>query len=767
MFSFKSKTFKENPRFSIVSFAVFSLVFALIGIYIVFYSSAAVPEPPKAAIALEKSASGEEAIRALGTDLPDVAKAYGKSTDALEKAFRGDKSLHVDTKGKLYYVEEAVAADGSTTTDTSVYASAPLADTFTLHSRAGSNKVIYLDFNGDTITGTAWNGVTTPETITAPAWDLDGSATTFGDVERTRIQQIWKRVVEDYAPFDVDVTTQDPGDAAITKIDASDNTYGIHIVISPVSSYFGNYGGIAYVGSFDTLGSFYRTAIIFPENLAQTEKYIAESCAHESGHTLGLLHQGVTAGVTYYAGQGTGTTAWAPILGNGYYKNLTQWSRGEYTQANNSEDELAIITKYISYRIDDFGNNSSGATLLPASTSLSTAGVIDHTGDIDVVSFRTGAGNITLTANPAPLGPDLDIALELRNSAGTVIASSNPLGALNASISTTVAEGTYYLSISGTGEGNPLVTGYSSYGSLGNWSLTGTVTLPAITDTIPPVVNIVKPTTTANVTGIVDVSTTATDNAAISNVSFYLDSALKLTQTTPGADGNFGLALDTKTVANGSHVIRAVATDTSNLTATSQVAVTVNNDVTAPTVSFVRPTGGSIVSGIVDVSVSAKDNTAVAKVNFYVDDILKLSQTAPGADGNYGFGLESRALTNASHVIKAVVTDAVGLTANTTVSVTVLNATDTAAPSISITSPKNGATIKSSGTTVVFSAIDTSIVSSVILTIDNVQVKSFVIAINGSYGYNWQKITKGTHTITVTATDNSGNQSKASITVKK
>ena len=44
----------------------------------------------------------------------------------------------------------------------------------------------------------------------APAWRLDGDAATFNDAERDAIQSIWQRVAEDYAPFDVDVTTAGP-----------------------------------------------------------------------------------------------------------------------------------------------------------------------------------------------------------------------------------------------------------------------------------------------------------------------------------------------------------------------------------------------------------------------------------------------------------------------------------------------------------------------------------------------------------------------------
>ncbi|WP_216905048.1 zinc-dependent metalloprotease, partial [Synechococcus sp. CCY 9618] len=73
----------------------------------------------------------------------------------------------------------------------------------------------------------------------------------------------------------------------------------------------------------------------------------AATASHEVGHTLGLTHDG--AGSTeYYAGHGgTGPTSWGTILGAPYLgddENLTQWSKGEYYGANNSQDDLAVIT---------------------------------------------------------------------------------------------------------------------------------------------------------------------------------------------------------------------------------------------------------------------------------------------------------------------------------------------------------------------------------------------------------------------------------------
>ncbi len=63
-----------------------------------------------------------------------------------------------------------------------------------------------------------------------------------------------------------------------------------------------------------------------------------------------------------------------------------------------------------------------------------------------------------------------------------MIATSNPLGAIDASFSLTVAPGRYYLRVQGTGEGVPLQTGYTDYGSLGQYTVEvkGVVTEPIV-----------------------------------------------------------------------------------------------------------------------------------------------------------------------------------------------------------------------------------------------------------------------------------------------
>jgi len=94
-----------------------------------------------------------------------------------------------------------------------------------------------------------------------------------------------------------------------------------------------------------------------------------------------------------------------------------------------------------------------------------------------VGSFNTGAGRITLTITPGPRGANLDVLARLYTLAGKLVGWSNPAG-LGATISVTVPAGVYYLGIEGIWSGDPLVTGYSDYASLGQYTLTGKVVSP-------------------------------------------------------------------------------------------------------------------------------------------------------------------------------------------------------------------------------------------------------------------------------------------------
>jgi len=363
----------------------------------------------------------------------------------------------------------------------------PLDQTFLLHSTPGASKVIYLDFDGHTTSGTSWNSsYTGGGDIVTPAYSFQGDSS-FSDTEKDRIQKIWERVAEDYIPFNLDVTTEDPGSAALRDSGGADQEWGVRVVIGGNSSdwFDPGAGGVAYIGSFDWNSD--TPAFVFSENLFGSEKNVAEAISHETGHTVGLRHDGTNPpnGEEYYQGHGSGATGWAPIMGVGYYESLVQWSKGEYPDANRTEDDLAIIVSSngFGYRTDDHGDTRAAATALAVdgNNTVSGEGIIERNTDLDFFSFTTTAGTITLDIDPFYRSPNLDILASLYDSAGGLVATNNPATALDANFNLALPAGTYYLSVEGTGK-DPLDTGYSDYGSLGRYSVSGTLSGPDVTD---------------------------------------------------------------------------------------------------------------------------------------------------------------------------------------------------------------------------------------------------------------------------------------------
>lgn len=431
----------------------------------------------------KKHVGGREAVERLGTKLGAVAAWYGKSAVHLRADLMSDSRLRIDETGRLLVVDELEAPlDGAAAPAVaqSVQTGAlmPIDQTFRLHSKPGSPKTLYLDFDGATLANTGWNSA--GNTISAAPFDLDGNPSSFSAAEMQRIQYIWQRVAEDFAPFDIDVTTEAPPQDRIRRSSTADQEFGtVALITRRAGVYTCSCGGVAYVGIFGMTTDFYKPALVFYDVLGGgNEKFVAEAISHEVGHNVGLTHDGAP-GTGYYNGHGADpSTGWAPIMGLGYYKPLVQFSRGEYAGATNRQDDLAVAQSYgLALRADDHAGTPAAASIFAAESSRGTAsgsmdGTIETASDSDMFALAAGRGTLSASAVTAARSPNADLVLSLYDAAGNLLASNNPANALGADLSYQVqTAGTYYLEVRPTGNGNPANSGYSSYGSLGFYRL--------------------------------------------------------------------------------------------------------------------------------------------------------------------------------------------------------------------------------------------------------------------------------------------------------
>lgn len=435
------------------------------------------------ALAWVPSSYGQQsAVRAKDADPVRESLAANRMRVSLERfreIARKQPSLHVAPDGVLIYkcarrltprAARNVGADNTNFTGSPLPAF-DLTQTFALHSRPGSNRVLYLDFNGHTLTGTGWNdGLDDP--LQYKAFSIDNDPTTFNDAERRVIHQIWRRVAEDYAPFDIDVTTEDPGVNAIIDNGFGDPQVGVRALIGDNAAVIDenpNDGilGIARLGSFG--GAVDNPALAFSVSHDGDYAMLADTISHEVGHTLSLEHHGSDIDGEYYGGHGI----WAPIMGSGPSTSVSQWSRGEYAGATNPlQDDLAVIGQTLDPIAPDHPvDQATAETLAVGDVAM---GTLLNAADRAWYKFEASSGRATFRGSVSALGPNLKLGLSILDAQGTVLGTSPATAALASNLSVNLpTTGTYYLVVDGIGYLDA-DTGFTDYASLGRYSVTGT-----------------------------------------------------------------------------------------------------------------------------------------------------------------------------------------------------------------------------------------------------------------------------------------------------
>ncbi|MES3020621.1 MAG: Ig-like domain-containing protein [Pseudomonadota bacterium] len=433
----------------------------------------------------------------------------------------------------------------------------------------------------------------------------------------------------------------------------------------------------------------------------------------------------------------------------------TETGRSTYEGACNKALEAGFHIAFSTNQDNHCANWGASYTnrtgiLIPSGTALSGTSFVDALKARRVFATMDKNSQLVLTANgrimgerfsnSGPLNLLANFASTTGQTAATVVIYEGVPGRngtvtqLSATADTTitpaVGEHFYYAKVT-QGDGKIL------------WSAPIWVTQTGDTggDTIAPAVTAAE----SGSAGTITLSATASDAVGVARVDFYVDNVLK------GADVSapYALTLDSTTLANGSHSLVARAVDAAgNVGVSTAQTFSISNptpDTTAPAVTASE----SGTSGTITLSATATDAVGVARVEFYVDNVLKATDSvAP-----YSATLDSTTLSAGSHSLIARAYDAAG-----NVGVSTAQAFTISNPSVDTTAPTVTASQSAASGTLTFSATasDNVGVSKVEFYVDNV-LKGTDTSAPYSMTLASSTLSNGSHALTAKAFDAAGN----------
>lgn len=190
-----------------------------------------------------------------------------------------------------------------------------------------------------------------------------------------------------------------------------------------------------------------------------------------------------------------------------------------------------------------------------------------------------------------------------------------------------------------------------------------------VADTQAPSVSIASPAGGSSVSGQVAVDVSAADNVGVVRVELRVNGKTYASDTA----SPYQFSWDSTQVANGSHVLTAVAYDAAgNAQTSSNATVWVGNavagDTTPPVVRFTAPAAGATISGgSVTVGLGATDNAGAAGIRsaLYINGSLVASST--GSALTYKWN--TKRVKPGTYTLQAVSTDASGNAGSSTIQV--------------------------------------------------------------------------------------------------
>jgi len=270
---------------------------------------------------------------------------------------------------------------------------------------------LYLDFDGERVNsriGDFWLG---SSYVDIPAYDLSDYG--WGGREQESINYILSFVQEDYAAYNINVTTTKPSSGEYTTI-----------YVGGDNSWFRPDSGVIGVATYD-VGNKWATnyGFAFSEeldiyytysygDLMKYSEYLANLITHEAAHTYGANHvQNTTAMMNPYL----------PIN-----PRTSMFGQGSIPNSSSYQDTQSLLGTNIGYAHgeDDYGDNLAGSYSIDENSIVS--GLLERRDDVDAFRFTaTASGTVTIDLNTTLFG-NLDSVLTVyQNSTSSVIQTND------------------------------------------------------------------------------------------------------------------------------------------------------------------------------------------------------------------------------------------------------------------------------------------------------------------------------------------------------
>ncbi len=354
-----------------------------------------------------------------------------------------------------------------------------------LDSNPGAPKTLFLDFTGHSQNTFSNHRGTFPQNglpIVTPAYDTTFDPTVFSAQEKSEIKQIWARVAEDYAPFNINVTTRYYGaltDGKVLKVAIGGHPTDWYIDWQTSAD---TPSGTSSDGSFTDPNKpnvvfVFSNDIISGSNSGEKDNdfrsinvvaAVSNTASHEAGHAFGLEHIAKYVKGKKVDSYDGGTAEWSPIMGDNLASDRTTWAYGPTAAGPKVfQNDVQILGSVLGLRSDDHVSSRIGATQLTTSNSAALAtpltgkGIIEWQADVDMFKFTSPGGPVKVQVKAAEFGPNMWVKTQLWNETGFVAMGASGVSNFESTVSANVPAGTYYVVVQGQG----------GYGHLGQYTV--------------------------------------------------------------------------------------------------------------------------------------------------------------------------------------------------------------------------------------------------------------------------------------------------------